>query len=931
MRKRIGQLLQIKPGEGVITSLMFAYVTGVLCFYYILKPLRSALFLSELPASSLPNAYLLTALLAGPLVTLVFKFSRRLSVIGLVTYTNLGIVASLLLFRWAVDAELRFLPYAYFAYVQIVSVLCVAQFWLLAGYIFDSRQAKRIYGLLGAGAITGSIAGSLITDFLKHLSMPTMLSICVGICLVLILLARIIWRCRRPDLVSARESRKSPEAAEHLMDMLRVIFGSRLLKLMVLLVFLTMIASQIADWQVDYFAQEKYKDLPDQVMGQEIKAFRARFNWVTNVAGIVLQLTVTQFVIRRVGIWAAILFLPIGLGATSIGVLFAPSLPSATVALGCNSVFRYSINRAGLELLFLPLSPNMRKKIKLFIDVFVDRVGRAAAAFIILGLNTQYLPAGLKGTAFAVVALTGACLIAGMKLRKTYVDAFRQKLARREVDLSEVGRYVTDPASLRLLVAALESSQERQILYSLGLLQAARGYDFSSQLLPLLSHPSPFVREEALRTLPALPGNHEAEAAHLLDDESDGVRGAAVEYLCLHNPERTGAQLLALLGHDNADVRLAAGRCAADQPEPVFRPSPDLVWDLMALDGSRSIRAHQVAARLAARLPAAESLPVLRQLFLDSRREVAGSAVVAAGGAGHLELASDILQMLGRRELRTAARQALIAYGPRVTAILGEALRDEKQDPALRREIPAVLSRIQDPRAADALLENLGAEDFSVRYQVVKALSRIHAHDPDSPGKRPLLAVHVITQTMSYYERLALREAIRGGNGGAGIDLLGRALQERLDGHLEIVFRLLGLVHPQKDIYFAYTALTGQRPEKRTAAIEFLDNILNKDVKSHILPLLEEESPELLLARAARLFGVGVPARVEALRAIVQQPDPWLRACALHAIGAGRIAELADLCRQMTRDHEYRVRETADWALQQLRLTKDGSLHADQP
>ena len=54
---------------------MFLYIFGVLTFYYILKPLRSALFLSELPASDLPKAYLLTALIAGPLVTLVFKLS----------------------------------------------------------------------------------------------------------------------------------------------------------------------------------------------------------------------------------------------------------------------------------------------------------------------------------------------------------------------------------------------------------------------------------------------------------------------------------------------------------------------------------------------------------------------------------------------------------------------------------------------------------------------------------------------------------------------------------------------------------------------------------------------------------------------------------------------------------------------------------------
>ena len=107
----------IKPGEGRVTGLMISYIVGVMSFYYILKPLRSALFLKDLPAKDLPNAYLLTALLAGPLVALVFKFSRRLSMVAFMTSTNLGIIGSLLLVRWAIAVQFRFLPYAYFTYV----------------------------------------------------------------------------------------------------------------------------------------------------------------------------------------------------------------------------------------------------------------------------------------------------------------------------------------------------------------------------------------------------------------------------------------------------------------------------------------------------------------------------------------------------------------------------------------------------------------------------------------------------------------------------------------------------------------------------------------------------------------------------------------------------------------------------------------------
>jgi len=66
MMKRISQIRQIMPVQSKTTSLMFLYIAGVLTFYYILKPMSSAFFLKNLPAGCLPNAYLLTALIAGP-------------------------------------------------------------------------------------------------------------------------------------------------------------------------------------------------------------------------------------------------------------------------------------------------------------------------------------------------------------------------------------------------------------------------------------------------------------------------------------------------------------------------------------------------------------------------------------------------------------------------------------------------------------------------------------------------------------------------------------------------------------------------------------------------------------------------------------------------------------------------------------------------
>ena len=924
---RVLEMTRVRRDELPSAVLMCLYIAGVMCFYYILKPVRSALFLKDLPAGDLPNAYLLSALAAVPVVLLAVGLSRRLSPIALVTATNAGVIGGLLFFTWAVSAQIRYLPYAYFAYVQIVSVLCGAQFWLLAGHIFDGRQARRIYSLLGAAAIVGAIAGSLATDFLKNQSAAFMLVICIVICVAIPLRAHLIWRRRTPAAGGAIAPPRSSFSPRETGGALRTVAGSRHLRLIVLLVFLTMMASQIADWQVDYTAQESFSHLPKQSMEQEIRSFRARFNWATSLIGIGLQLSLTGYVLQRAGIGAALLFLPFGLGLGSMWVFFAPGLASATVALGCNSVFRYSINRAGFELLFLPLSPAMRGEVKLFVDVFVDRAGRAVAAFVILALTTRYMPLGLSGTAAAVVILSAAFGAVSLKVRGSYTAMFRQRLARREVDLSEVRRYVTDPASLRLLVSMLKSPHERQILYSLGLLQSSRGYDFSAQLLPLLQHPSALVREEALRTLHALPGIHETAAARLLEDASDRVVDAAVEYICLHSPTQVSERLQRLIEHPYPKIRLAAARCAAEQPVQVFRPTAELVRDFISVQGLDGDRACRVAALLAAKLPRTESIPLLRPLVRDPRQQVAAGAVFAAGRARLMELVPDIMPLLTRRELRRVSRQALAAMGPGIYDTLGAILADTKEDLAVRREIPWILSQAADTRAAAILARNLSAEDFGLRYEVVKAVSRIHARDPRLPWNMALLTVHLRAQIMCYYEGLATLAACSGRNAPAG-DLITRALRERQDRQLEIIFRLLGLRYSQKDIYFAYSRL---KEQDRASAVEFLDNILERDLKPMLLPLLDDEAPEKLLARGKRFFKGPVVKRNDALLALLRQPDPWLKVCSLHAVGSGRISELAFRCRELLNDADSRVREASRWALDRMPFdAEESAAYADQ-
>ena len=90
-------------------------------------------------------------------------------------------------------------------------------------------------------------------------------------------------------------------------------------------------------------------------------------------------------------------------------------------------MFRYSIDKTGRELLFLPIPLDIKKRTKVFIDVFVDRWFRGFAGGVLLLLVTV-LKVSVQQLSFVVVAMIAVWLFMVFRMRKAYVEAFRQAL-----------------------------------------------------------------------------------------------------------------------------------------------------------------------------------------------------------------------------------------------------------------------------------------------------------------------------------------------------------------------------------------------------------------------------------------------------------------------------------------------------------------------
>src|SRR6185436_6429366 len=94
----------------------------------------------------------------------------------------------------------RWLGPVLFVWVGIFGVLAPMQLWTLANFAWTTREAKRMFAVLGSGAILGGIFGGWLAKVIPHRFGADSLLLIAGVFLLLCVgLVLIIWRQREAD------------------------------------------------------------------------------------------------------------------------------------------------------------------------------------------------------------------------------------------------------------------------------------------------------------------------------------------------------------------------------------------------------------------------------------------------------------------------------------------------------------------------------------------------------------------------------------------------------------------------------------------------------------------------------------------------------------------------------------------------------------
>lgn len=912
----IRRWFDIRPGEGRAVVYSFSFVALAVASFLLAKPIRNGLFLAAYGAHDLVYVFVGVPVALSLAMPLFARVARRFGQRAVTTGSLLFFGLNVLLFWWAFRhwPGTRWLAAAFYIWVNCYGIIAPVQAWTFANRAFDTRQAKRLFGLIGSGASIGSIVGGLLAQLLaKRIGAINLLLVLAALIFCQTALVTFAWSVRRKDIRDAAPAR----APYGFGDTVRLIAQSPYLRLLAAVVFIVAVVTQWTQFQFSLAAELRYADDPDR-----LTTFFGGFNFYMGLVALLVQLFVTGPMLSRFGVAVTILILPLALGVGSGLIFVAPVLWTVMLTNGLDQGLRFSVDKATFELLYLPIPASQRTAVKGMIDLLVNRIADGAGG-ILLGVLTHgfsfmlfSLPGfnlGLRGVAAVNLVLIGVWVAVAMGLRRGYVDTIKDSIHSYRLNIERETTRVLDRSTTQILAGALTGDDPEKILYALSMLEQEQRQVPHPAVRGLLAHPSPAVRARALAILNRA-GDRSVipQVETMLHDRDLAVRTEALLYLAYQTRVDPLERIQALGDFSDFSIRASMVAFLSQPGKMQNLDAARLILDAMIKENGEEdegARTRAEAARLIAMLPPDEFVEELGTLLGDPDIEVARQALQTMGVIKPLALLRPAVERLQDRVLRPNAMEALVALCAGAVDPLTALLEDESIKPEIRREIPLVLAHIGSDRAREALTSRLLVHDVIMRYRVIAALNKLHELHPELTMDRQAIETVLTAEVIGHYRSYQILGTL--GDAFESSDPVSAALKESMDHEVERIFRLMGLRWPEFDMHSAYVGLQSSNAAVRANALEFLDNILKPQVRHLFVPLLDSQvTIRERVALANRLLGTTVDTREQAVAALIASDDPWLRSCGAYAIGMLRLTSMAGELDRLADTDDPLLRET---------------------
>jgi ATP/ADP translocase len=851
-------IINIKSKERKPAALLFFMFFTIVSATITGASVRDAVFLTQFDKSYLPVMFIAIAVVMAGVIALYKKLTSGQDQVFVISIS--GALFSVSLFLLQSNLSGLFIPVLYI-WMEVVTVLSIFQFWILAGEIFNARQAKRIFTLLGAGgSFAGMGAGYGIKPFVSTFGSENLLFLTIFFIGLSVVMAQTLRPFRMPHKPKKVNSKPVPKSKTEFEPYLKSI---------ALLIGLAAFVSKIIDYQFKMMAADAFPNQNDLV------SFFGTYYMSTGAATLIMQIFLTGFILTRLGILAGLLVLPISLAIGSSGFLAIGTLSAVFIAKFSDQVFKFSTNNAVQEILWLPVAPEKKKRVKPIIDGTIRSGLEGLAGVLIFALVSFKLVPQENIQLLSLLVILGVLfwLWNSFRLKDGYVSTLMKAIENRQLNLDDVEFDINDSHIVDTIDKTLKEDDELKQLFALDLLW----------------------------TLPLHPWKNTLQ--HLFHHGSNQIQRAVLE-LAWHQPVIITDQLLLNSINEESELAPFSISCAGDRMAPGLaeKVSPFLKSDNPSLSAAAAVGIlkqdsnHHVSKLILDSLMESDDPTILcttigflkqsghwistenkKRFLVHESHDVRNQILAVFKDSPDSDFLVFIIQNLANASTFDAAESALKQYDPSlVTDRFYHFLFAEDSPLPLKLGILKTAHEFSSSDMAELLSSGLNDPDLLILNGISNALVKMIKNKELEAEILNKIENHIKAISKRAFQLYLLRDQLKNVSQAF---LIQDHIESDLNKVIPILLKLGTLKTPDIPIETYIRYVKSNDPDLLPIVLELVDSTFSPENRKHTLPLIDPDVDRIKIGQ--ELFPDLFHTPYDMLEDWIKNPHFWKTGIAL--------------------------------------------------
>ena len=817
------KLFNINQGEGFPTLILFLHFFAYVAISITGSAARDAYFLNMVDRKYLPLMFLAVAIVLSIVIEIYSRLSKNKDLSTIVSGTGIIFIATL--FAIQKNLEGWVIPFLY-VWKDVIDAIIITQFWLIASQVFDPRQAKRLFGLLGAGgALAAIIIGSSIKQFVSIFGSENLLFATMSFLLVVILMANLIRPYRNINEQKNSNSKKDSQKDE------KKSF-SPYLKSLAIIIGLAAVASRVVDYQFKITAVAAFPEQDDLVN------FFGQYYAVTGIATMVIQLFITSRLLSRFGILVAILVLPTLFMTGAIGFLMSPVLAAVYISKFSDQVFRFTLHNASIQLLWIPVKNTIKNRLKPVIEGSI-RASLEGVSGILIFLSITVFNVPIHYLSISIVLIAIYWINKSFTLKKLYVKELQSAIEKRELNFEELTLDIQDEAMVKTINEALKNNDESQQILALEMIKDIPLTPWKDSLNDLLNNGEITVKKEIL----SISFDDENIITNqTIIDLINNVPDLETESIEIAGKRRLRKALPIIMDRIdsvNKEKQIIFAAAIRNIDPDSSNKEKELLLDAFNTNDenicSLAIRQMKNDKEILPDDKLAEYLNQESSIIRDAALSVAESRASTS-------LLPHIIQCLSDPRCAIPARSALQAYDDNVVVeLLIKHVQRQNVEKSLIIGVIRTIKNYPTKNSIDLLLSAVSPKVPPIQSEAVDSLIHIARELPLDENQIIITKKELIKTSRYAYEKIIALSQI---NEDEENQLLRYLLQNEVRKLIPVIMKLGILDKPETPIETYIQYVLNNETDKLPYVLEFFENIFSKEERRIVNSLIDNISIE---------------------------------------------------------------------------------------